>query len=179
MRCKRIQEMLIQFEDVVLPAFVSDHLKQCPDCRLFQERNARVRQLLAIKQYERPSPGVEERIAADVVRAVRAAPPSESAESPWSAFAWLLRSPAPAMSFAVAALMIALVTMQIMNMPELQPAEQPAAGVANVGTQPSATTPTPMLAREEAPPVLQVVSNRGAGRVEYGPGPSVPVSFDY
>lgn len=60
MDCKKVQRMFDDLAEGRLPEAVSRrfrrHLEECTDCRVQQQRTARLQQLLAIKRHERPAP---------------------------------------------------------------------------------------------------------------------------
>ena len=61
MDCKKVQRMFDDLAEGRLSEAVSRqlcrHLEECTDCRVLQQRTARLQQLLALKRYERPAPG--------------------------------------------------------------------------------------------------------------------------
>ena len=185
MRCKKVREMLV-FQDRTqpLPSSAADHLAACESCRQYMKQDLWVRQALTLKKYEYPSAGSEERTR----RAVRQALAEQwnptvvdSSQSIWTRF---FAEPLPALRYAVAALLLLLVSIHQLNMPELGTSEPPLSSVgvmapalpentyvADAGFQPPGQGPRATD--------FQVVSNRGGGLMEYGPYRSVPVSFDY
>ena len=60
MDCRKTQRLFDEFADGRLSASVAErlqqHLTDCTDCRVAQQRAARLRRLLALKRYEQPAP---------------------------------------------------------------------------------------------------------------------------
>jgi predicted anti-sigma-YlaC factor YlaD len=60
MQCSKVQRLFDDLSENRLPEALSQelcrHLDECTDCRVAQQRAARLQQLLTLKRYERPSP---------------------------------------------------------------------------------------------------------------------------
>jgi len=60
MDCRKTQRLFDEFSDGRLAAPLAEqlqrHLADCTDCRVAQQRAARLRRLLALKRYEQPAP---------------------------------------------------------------------------------------------------------------------------
>lgn len=60
MECSKVQRLFDDLSENRLPETLSwevrRHLDECTDCRVAQQRAARLQQLLALKRHERPSP---------------------------------------------------------------------------------------------------------------------------
>jgi hypothetical protein len=179
MKCERVQELLVEFEDSVLPADVADHMSQCSACQQHSRQMQSLRRLLSLKKYERPGPGFEERSALAIRR--RLEDLNRRPESQFGSFwEFLTDYPRPAFRYALAAVVAALVVINFVSMPRLEPV-RPAIPVARVAPSPEPTSTTiPFeVYREPALAEFQGPSNRGPARVEYGPRESVPVNFEY
>jgi len=61
MDCKKAQRLFDDLAEGRLPDAtalrLSRHIQECTDCRVLQQRSARLQQLLAVKRHERPAPG--------------------------------------------------------------------------------------------------------------------------
>ncbi len=179
MKCDRVRELLVEFEDSSLPADVAGHLDACAGCRQYSRQMESVRRLMSLKKYERPDAGFEERSALAIRR--RLEDLNRKPESRLAAFLEFLTDyPRPAFRYALAGVVAALIVMNFVSMPRLAPV-RPVEPVARVAPPPAPTPVTlpievysrPMLAEFHTP------SNRGPARVEYGPRESVPVNFEY
>jgi hypothetical protein len=179
MKCERVRELLVEFEDTTLPADVTFHLEQCPGCRQHSRQMESVRRLMSLKKYERPDPGFEERSALAIRRQLEDL--SRKPESPFAGFwEFLTDYPRPVFRYALAGVVAALIVMNFISMPLLAPV-RPAEPIARV-TPPPARTPETLPVEVYRRPVFaefQNPSNRGPARVEYGPRESVPVNFEY
>jgi anti-sigma factor RsiW len=67
MNCRQAQSLLDELSrgrlDETTATAVRQHLDDCTDCRVTQQRIARLQRLLALKRYERPAPGYLEGFA--------------------------------------------------------------------------------------------------------------------
>lgn len=183
MRCERVKELLVEFEDAALPADVAGHMDQCPSCRQHHRQMLAVRRLLSLKKHERRDPQREERTALSIRRTLEDLNRKpESGLTPFWNF--LTDTPRPALRYALAAAVAILVVINWVSMPQLVPI-RPAASIAyQPAPAPKNPEPAPVLAPVPVyqQPVfanLQPPSNRGPARVEYGPRESVPANFDY
>ena len=179
MKCERVRELLVEFEDTVLPADVAVHLNQCSGCQQHSRQMEAVRRLMSLKKYERPDPRFEERSALAIRR--RLEDLNRKPESRLAAFwEFLTDYPRPAFRYALAAVVAALVVINFVSMPRLAPV-RPSEPIARATPPPAPTTATiPFeVYRQPALAAFQGPSNRGPARVEYGPRESVPVNYEY
>lgn len=183
MRCSRVRERLIEFEDRELIPELQSHLDQCPACRQHREQMDFVRRLIALKKYERPAPGVEARCLAGIRR--RLEQPDRTPEKAWGGV-WevLTGAPLPAFRYAVATAFAVLVAVHVLSLPQLPPVQPmlseaaPAPLIAARSAAPSTNPPQPD-AQGAGAAVLYAASNRGPAHLEYGPLPSTLVNFEY
>jgi hypothetical protein len=179
MKCERVRELLIEFEDATLPADVALHMSQCSACQQHSRQMQSLRRLLSLKKYERPDPGFEERSALAIRR--RLEDLNRRPESQFGSFwEFLTDYPRPAFRYALVAVVAALVLINFVSMPRLVPV-RPDEPIARV-TPPPAPTSTTIPFEVYHQPALATFhnpSNRGPARVEYGPRESVPVNYEY
>jgi hypothetical protein len=179
MRCKRVRELLVEFEDATLPADVAEHVNHCTACQRHSRQMESVRRLMSLKKYERPDPGFEERSALAIRR--RLEDLNRQPESKLAGFwEFLTDYPRPAFRYALAGVVAALIVINFVAMPRLAPFRlaEPIARVTPPPAPTSTTIPIEVY-RQPALAVFQNPSNRGPSRVEYGPRESVPVNFEY
>lgn len=182
MNCARVRQEMLRYEDIELPPDLVRHIEGCPDCRRHAEQVKALRQLLALKNYERPSPRFEERLIAGVRRRIEH-PDEDRALAPGMAWSWPRAArdwPIPAFRYALAAVFALLVGVHLLSIPTLAPLAPVVA--ENRPAVPVAPTFRSVLPPPGLPPVripIAVASTGGAGRIEYGPGASSLVNFDY
>lgn len=179
MRCERVRELLVEYEDTPLPADAAEHMNRCPACRQHSRQMEAVRRLMSLKKHERPDPGFEERSALAIRRRIEDLnrQPASALGNFWE---FLADYPRPVFRYALATVVAALVVINFVSMPRLAPI-RPAEPVARVTPPPTPTSTTlPFeVYRQPAFAAFQSPSNRGPARVEYGPRESVPVNFEY
>ena len=177
MKCDRVRELLVEFEDSPLPADVAGHLDACAACRQHSRQMESVRRLMSLKKYERPDAGFEERSALAIRRHLEDL--NRKPESRLAAFwEFLTDYPRPAFRYALAGVVAALIVLNFVSMPLLAPV-RPAEPIAQV-TPPSPPMPADIPVQVYQRPVFAEFhnpSNRGPARVEYGPRESVPDNF--
>ncbi|MGD9873193.1 MAG: hypothetical protein AB7T27_02875 [Kiritimatiellia bacterium] len=133
------------------------HVQQCSDCRDLYEQGRALRELLALKRYEKiPGDSLDQ-----TRRAFRVAV-AEPAETPGYSVAQLLR-------YALAGAFVMLLVMNFSVGPELPAIQPPAQEARSVAAAPAMAFPGPYLAHSNAEP---------AG-IQYGPLPSRLVNFNY
>ena len=179
MKCERVRELLVEFEDATLPADVAGHMAQCSGCQQHSRQMESVRRLMSLKKYERPDPGFEERSALSIRRRIEDL--NRRPESRFGSFwEFLTDYPRPAFRYALAAVVAVLIVMNFVSMPLLEPVRstEPIAQVTPPPAPAPATIPFEAY-RQPALAAFQGSSNRGPARVEYGPRESVPVNFEY
>lgn len=83
MDCKRTQQLIGDLSKDRLPESVARevrlHLADCTDCRVLEQRAARLQRLLALKRYEQPVPGYHENFLAEFHRRLEAKQRSRAA----------------------------------------------------------------------------------------------------
>jgi hypothetical protein len=93
MDCKHAQRLFDDFAGGRLcesdVAELRRHLADCTDCRVLQQRGARLRRLLALKRYERPSPEYWGEFLAAFHRRLAQTAPEASRWPAWQASPWL------------------------------------------------------------------------------------------
>lgn len=180
MKCKRVIELVVEFEDATLPVDVVEHMEQCASCRQYHRRMKTVRQLVAFKKYERADPGFEERSALAIHRRIENAHPQPKL---WFGNFWefLLGYPLSSLRYILVAATVSLFLISFISMPRLRPilSAEPA-----VRLRPPLMH-TPMVSFEAYPQPTsmkfnQNFSNHGPIRIEYGPREeSIPVNYTY
>lgn len=158
-----------------------------PQLKDLYQRTCLTRQLCSLKRYERPDRVREVRMRQDILRRIRQQQDEPGRLSIWEV---LTGSTTPALRFGIAALFLALIGIQLFTSPPPPPeravVEQPAKAVVSAEATPGAevillaSTNLPADDRLPTPSYpIASVSNVEPGRIQYGPGPSRPVSFDY
>jgi hypothetical protein len=181
MKCSNIQKLLIEFENRELTPELQSHVHGCPECRKHIEQMDFVRQMIALKRYEKPAPGVEARCMAGIRRRIEQ--PDEGLAAAWSGL-WevLTGPPLPMFRYATAAAFAVLLLIHVLSLSQL-PAVSPLASVvpAPPVVQARVAPPTVNFLRPamEARPllVLDMASNQGPAHIDYGPVPSTLVSY--
>lgn len=180
MKCDEARERMVSSPAGAPPADAAEHLRGCEACRVFARRDETVRRLLALKRHEQPDDHFETRLLARVREEIAGTVPGRRWLPGWLADRWT-----PSYGYAAAAA-AALILVAVRWLP---PAAGPgAAGAPVIADQPPApAAPAPALRGPEPAraPVEYVSSvpvaptNPGTGGIRYGPGPSVPVRYDY
>ena len=187
MNCSKIRKKLIQFEDTGLPADIRRHVDQCADCARYVRQTQQLKQLLASQNDVAPSPGFETRLLSELRRRIRSI--EETPESAGNRF-WdfIFGTPVPAYRFALAAVLVLLVGVHVYNRATSLPAQPDTAAspaAITVAAAPAVPAPvtnqagTEFAAGQNIIGPLRIATNRGPGRVEYGPMPSTLVNFEY
>jgi len=183
MKCSNVQKRIVEFEDRELPADIARHLKHCSTCKHEYERSFHLRGLLSLKQYESPSAETEERLSLSIHRAVQEHFDPHPEETGISAWEWLTLEPLPALRYAAAALLIAIVGIHLFIMPTLQPGEDFTLSpeVQPVGNSSAQASRTPtyhpdMYAELGNSPIM---TNGRSRDIQYGPRRSVVVDYEY
>ena len=173
MRCSKAIKLAFQHEDGEQPADVRQHLAGCSRCSAAVARMQAVRQLVSLKKHEVPDPAFEQRSLMAIHRRL-----VELNQSPGELPAWggLGGSPFPALRYIVVGTFAVLAAMQMLSMPPGSASFAPVSAPRVAEGQ-----PFPPPAENAGVAALQVASNRGPGRLEYGPSylQTVPVNFEY
>jgi hypothetical protein len=179
MRCERVRELLVEFEDTALPDDVAEHMDRCSSCSRHSLRMKTVRRLMSLKKYECPDPGFQERSALAIHRRIEDL--NRQPESRLGRFwEFLTDYPQAPFRYALAAMVVALLVINFISMPQLTPIRL-AEPVVRL-TPPSVPASNMIsfdIYRQSAIAELQNHSNQGPTRIEYGPRKSVPVTFEY
>lgn len=181
MNCSHAQRLMLEFEDRELPPDVRSHLDACAACRRQREQADFVRRLVALKRYERPSPGMEARCRAGIRRRLEH-PEQEPGFARGGVWETLTAWPVPAFRYALATTFALLVAVHLLSLPQL-PALQATApevpGAPGASRLAALTNPAPAAGRNADAGILVLASNRGPARLDYGPMPSTLVNFEY
>lgn len=151
------------------------HIRACAKCRALVDHQNNVRAVLALTRYEQPPPGFSERCAADIRRALEqqgAAP-----RAWWQAWGEYMGAAFQPLRLAIAAVLLLGLGFYF-----LQPASEVSAPVPESWAQirmDSAATTAPLGLATDNTPLLMASSNSGSLQMNYGPGTTVPVKFDY
>ena len=180
MNCRQSENMFLALEEGASLPEVERHLASCPSCKARYESFQAVRRLISLKKYEMPDAGFESRCAA----AIHLKLVEQEQGRPESA-GWLERifgAPRPAFRYAAAAVFGLFVLFQILPMTPLAPLTL---DVPDESAAPPLEMRKPIVVLSASATdmpsstLASTVSNRGPSRVEYGPGASVPVNFEY
>ncbi len=178
MRCSRAQKLALRHEDGELPADVALHFSGCEACRTQNDCLQTVRKLVSLKKYEQPDAGFEQRSLMAIHQRLAELNDAAGDELAWDG---TVGSSFPALRYIVVGTFAILMALQIFS----PPAQTPRIPIAEA---PVAAAPVPAPVRASAPMpespglvAIQVASNRGPGRVEYGPSylHTMPVNFNY
>jgi hypothetical protein len=182
MNCRDVQEYCVACAGEELPESMKQHLAGCADCREAYEAALTVARLMSLKKYEVPDPGFEARSLARIRTSLYQL--EEERAQGWKF--WKLFDPSTVSSarYAMAAMVLlmgGLYMVSLTTLPTAQPAlteESPSEALAPQAVAAvDAPTNAAIDSSNAVAPVLLAFSNARPGRVEYGPGPSVPVSF--
>jgi len=175
MTCKKTEDILARYEDRELPPELRGHVADCPDCRREQAQQRGMRQLMALRRFERPDVHFETRNLARVREAVAATALEESS--------WLGRvggwisTPLPSFQYALGVVMVGLAAAYLVVMPPLNESSTDTdLAVLATTTPPTNSVIEYHMAAQTLPPAEP---GRGSLHIEYGPGPSVPVNYQY
>jgi len=182
MNCQEIQDYCLEYAGEKLRPDVEAHLATCAECRRANEQALLVCKLISLKKYEQPDPGFEGRSLDRIRNSIFEI--EDRRHRRWDFLRIFETGPVPALRYALAVAVLALTGLNfvsVQNLPTLEavvmdepvPVFEPRA-VASADTNPAVEV-------DAAPPApfLFASSNRQPGRVQYGPGPSVPVSFGF
>jgi anti-sigma factor RsiW len=173
--------LLVEFEDSEMPAGLREHLEGCSECRTYQLRTDQLRKLLAMKSAELPDPGFEARSLA----AIRQQIDQLDSRAPLLRLLDVLsEGPVPALRYGVAAAFAALLAAHMMTISNISPMQPMLTDIPETRfiSRPvhSQTAFAPIYPSHHSPePIFQIASNAGPRRVEYGPGPSRMVNFEF
>jgi hypothetical protein len=180
MRCSRALKLAFRYEDGEVPADVALHLSGCSACRTRFEQLQTVRKLVSLKKHERPDAGFEQRSLLAIHRRLAELNQATGEDLAWDGS---VGSSFPALRYIVIGTFAILVALQVISLPSAQPLRIPVAEVpVAVPTQaPAAVRASAPAPESPALATIQVASNRGPGRVEYGPSylQTMPVNFEY
>jgi hypothetical protein len=160
------------------------HIRACAMCRAAVDHQNNIRATFGLLRYEQPPADLSARCVSQIMRALPAqpvAPPALAWWAAWQEHAGQLFQP---LRLAAAAVLIVGLGLYLMHTPVANDTgapvlwsqiriEPPAHGA------PAAPAITPAPGAVENLPVLLASSNNGPLRMDYGPGGSVPVKFEY
>jgi hypothetical protein len=186
--CREIQEYCVACAGEEIPAEMKVHMASCKECRETYEAALTVARLVSLKKFEAPDPGFEARSLARIRTSLYAM--EEERAQGWSIWKLFDRQNVAAYRYAMAAMVLfvgGLYMVSLTSVPTVDPlAMQEPAAVPEAPSAPPAVELAPAPANQDsnaaaiaAVPVLLAFSNARPGRVEYGPGPSMPVRYDY
>lgn len=186
MKCRDVQHYVLEHAGEKLEAPYVEHLRVCAECRRAQERADSLCKLLSLKRFEKPDPGFEVRCHDAAMRRIRNL---DAEPAGWSLWDWVTM-PQPALRYGMAAVVALLVGVNVYmgsRTPESPLAVTPDQIVAVPAPAPVAVAPqafasaAPTSALSPSQNVfLAASSNRpNGGGVQYGPGASVPVGFNF
>lgn len=172
MSCSQVQRSIIEIDQSCLPADVSSHMASCAPCRNYYERTKRTVQLISLKRYEKPDAFAEERIRNRIRDGLAKSVATETVRT--ISWPWRL---VPGFSYALAALFIAFLGLQIFSASRL-----PDIGPVSWGSRPvdvasllAASTTNTFASRDFS--MTFIPSNKNPANIQYGGQPSKPVGF--
>jgi hypothetical protein len=185
MNCSQIQRYCTEHAGEELSAACLEHLVACQHCRAAYERALTLCKLISLKRHETPDPGFDHRCLAAIERGLDA---YEEQPRAWGQRIWGLFDlvPAPALRYAMAAAIVALIALQVITVQKIHSIESPVNGMVETtiiveqpllaaDTNPSA----PAVAELRPAGIILVASNFQPNGMQYGPGPSRLVGFEY
>lgn len=185
MRANDLKRLILEGDEEDLTPDLLREIEAYPECRELLARTRTVRALIGLKRYEQPTLGAELRCRRAIIRTLRLG--DEDASREWSPFM------APALRYAGAALLLLLVasplyitTPRTSDTPvaeELEEIAVPALLEAEreVPVKPVLVATTNISGEGLGQAVAisrPAISNPGPARATFGPGPSVPVSYE-
>ena len=182
MNCQEIQDYCLEYAGEKLRPDVEAHLATCAACRKANEQALLVCKLISLKKYEQPDPGFEARSLDRIRNSIYEI--EEKRQHRWSFLSIFETGPIPALRYALAVAVLALTGLNfvsVQNLPTLPAVvmEEPAPVFEMSVAAAADTNPAVEIELAPAAPFLFASSNRQPGRVQYGPGPSVPVSYGF
>lgn len=180
MTCDEARERLSAAPAGLPPAGVAEHMRGCAGCAAHARRDETIRRLMALKRHEQPDAHFETRLLARVRDEIAGTVPGRR----WLP-GWLAGRAGPVLRYAAAAAALAILAVRWLGPaagtgPASGPAvaDQPAPAAAPALAPFAKPVPPPMIPVEYASLPL-TPTNLGAGGIQYGPGASVPVKFEY
>lgn len=121
-RCSKFRPDLLRYRhEQELPESLRKVLRQCPDCRAYFQQACAMGDLIALKQYERPEPMLENRVRSQIRRELRA---FEAEQKPQVEQAWWMGAWA-GLRVGVAALLMAFLGVHLLSVSELSVLQSP------------------------------------------------------
>jgi hypothetical protein len=183
MNRKELERLILEGDEKDLSPAVLAEIEADPACKALLERTRAVARLVALKNYERPADGLEARSRQAIMRRIRQT--QGEPEGAWSRFWEVLTGPALVpVRYAAAAAAVAVVALYALSLSG--PPASTGTGVAADERPADVETPL-LLASTNIPDPLTVGTpamaahapdGGGVSNIQYGPLPSVPVSFD-
>ena len=175
------------------------HLRACALCRAAVDHQNNVRATIALLRYEHAPEGHSARCVSKLMRTLREQPaplPEPAAVAWWHAWrAWRENAGhlfQPLRLAAAAVLVVGIGVLYLTHTPTGAPTANIASGTPpalwshiNIAAPTNLAAPAPAIAPAPVPgavenlPVMLASSNNGPMRMDYGPGGSVPVKFEY
>lgn len=162
------------------------HLRACALCRAEVDHQNNIRATFGLLRYEQPAADHSARCVSRIMQAIQAQPAATPAFAWWTALrdhAGLVFQP---LRLAAAAVLVVGLGLYLLHTPAANEAGAPALW-SQIRIEPPAQPvngslailPATAPAAVENLPVLLASSNNGPMRMDYGPGGSVPVKFEY
>jgi len=183
MKCSNVQKRIVEFEDRELPVKIAQHLEHCSTCKHAYEQSLHLRKLLSLKRYEKPSAEADERLTLSIHRTIQEHLDPHPEETGISAWEWLTLEPLPALRYAAAALLIAIVGIHLFMMPTLQTDENLTASISP--DLPSTGTPSVNHNASYHSDLyaslgnLPAMTNGQSRDIQYGPLRSTIADYEY
>lgn len=177
MKCSQARKLFIHAEEGFSAADLDRHLQGCPSCRRLFDRMQTVRKLVSLKKHEAPPAGFEARLLAGIRARLREEErPDARTTRLWDV---LTGGPLPALRYAMAAAFVLLVAVHIFSISQFPEMTSPWFEAQEAGPGTGAVAAGTNEAGWPGVAGLQVVSNLGPPRIDYGPGVAVPVNLEY
>ena len=167
-------------DEKTLPDNVQQHIAGCDACHTFMERDTAIRQLMALKRYERPDPEVASRIVYAVRQQI--AEESMAAASPKGLWESFLGFSVPTLRYALASVLMAFLAIHTVLSPSMSVMQTQLPSETQIRTASSRPTIqfTNLRAeRSSGPQVVRLASNPTPSRIQYGTLPSTLVGYEF
>lgn len=166
MNCEQIQHKLLEYEQGELPPDLAAHLETCPACSEYRRQTQSLRNLLALKQFEKPNPLFAQHLPGRVIRRIE----EENLQPAGGGLLFWAAAPGVKLALAAAALLVICLGVYLAwpGGGTIAPG-QPGATIANASTN----------ATVDTEPQLAGPTNALPQQIQYGPGNSRLVDYEY